>query len=77
MTPLERVARAIGQVDDPGNDSPRLAEHYKYHASAALKAIRSPTGDMIRAALAQQGLDGDEWIPTQQMWQAMIAEALK
>ena len=74
MTPLERAALAIYQVDYPGQTLPGLTDDGSWHmevARAVLAAIREPSEGMCeagRTAVRDDGVPG---------WRAMIDAALE
>lgn len=74
MDMIERVAKAIwgGDDDEWATLAPWYADQYRDAATAALKALREPTSEMVEA-----GHDACDWTANAEpIWQAMIDTAL-
>lgn len=82
MTPLERAARALCEIDDVDPDSSLggdgqnflWMEYANVHVRAVLQAIREPSAGMMGDRVVRQhAYAGD----VDMVWQAMIDTALR
>ncbi len=75
MTPLERAALAVYQVDYPGERISGLTDPASWHmevARAVLQALREPSEAMVKAGDSCPGIMSSEL-----MWPHMIDTALE